>query len=707
LSNPQRRVVAPQPTPEPAAAAAERRPGGHVLARLLRGAPAAITDGAVVAFAAWTVLYHAAFLFRLRPVSTFLVWLVVCLVALGAVVVRNVRRRPAGDPGDLGLGAGRAPGRWRPWALGAGVAGVLAGFAAGIRRPGIPWAVAVAFGVIAAASAVVAVRRMRPARGADAPPAAGAWASAYALAASGGFALASLLLARNTPDDVFYVGKSVWVAQHNLVPLRDFLFTDNVAPPLSSQPPTASIEVFAGALARALGIHAASATWYVMLPVMAVVAVLCLWRLVHRWAPRRAVPAFTVALAFLALVAGSDAALGTFHLPRLYEGKGMFVSALVPLAWFYLTRWFDTRSRTSLALMVALSISAIGLTTTAAIILPILAGAAALGLVLVNRWRDAIVAFLALIVYPVGSVIVTRIVLGPVTSVIAEAQFFDAAGTYKRTLLTGVLGVICGVALWCGPLLVRRGAPALLTAGVTVTMTVLLFPGVLELLSSTSGLSAVLWRVPWILPLPALVGLICAVDPTRLRRPAATPAGGPTLGAVPKPARFARAAIGAALAAALIGAFAVFGTPMWSRDSFVTVHDRPTWKLLQPRQRNAFWMAGLDRPPGLLLAPATLMRTMPIVTSRVRVVMARDGYLVDYGWNSQFSVDRRNLAAFADGKPTVPVEEIRAEMNRLDVTTVCVYKGNKAAAEYAPTLGLVEFASHGGPAPMRCYRTAR
>jgi hypothetical protein len=144
---------------------------------------------------------------------------------------------------------------------------------------------------------------------------------------------------------------------------------------------------------------------------------------------------------------------------------------------------------------------------------------------------------------------------------------------------------------------------------------------------------------------------------------------------------------------------------MWSPRSFVTVHDRPTWKLLEPRQRNAFWMSGLDRPPGLLLAPSTLMRTMPIVTSRVRVVMARDGYLVDYGWNSPFSVDRRNLAAFADGKPTVPVEEIRAAMKRLDVTTVCVYKGNKAAAGYAPALGLVEFASRGAPAAMRCYRT--
>jgi hypothetical protein len=39
-------------------------------------------------------------------------------------------------------------------------------------------------------------------------------------------------------------------------------------------------------------------------------AALALWRLVHRWAPRRPVLAFTVAIGYLYLVAGSDAAPG-------------------------------------------------------------------------------------------------------------------------------------------------------------------------------------------------------------------------------------------------------------------------------------------------------------------------------------------------------------------------------------------------------------
>ncbi|WP_147437451.1 DUF6077 domain-containing protein [Micromonospora musae] len=661
------------------------------LGSLVSALPALLTDGAVYAFALWTVLYHAAFLFDLRPSVTFLVWLVGCVLVGGYVALRRWRRRTGAASSDERDGPAESPAATmdRRWLLPTIAAAVLAAVTAGLD--GVPWLVPAVAGVAAAVGAVLLTRRAwlaRPGVGSDAPTER-SWQSGYALVASGLVGIASLFIARNTPDDVFYVGKSVWVAERDIVPLRDFLFTEQVAAPLSSQPPIASIEVLAGALGRFLGIHAASATWYVLLPVLAVLAALSLWRLIQRWAPRRPVLAFTVALAFLAFVCGDDAALGTFHLPRLHEGKGMFVSAVVPLLWVYLTRWFDTRSRKDLAPIIAISIVATGLTSTSVMILPLLVGAAGLGMLLVGRWRDALVAGVAVMAYPIGAVIVTRIALGPMTSVIASAQFFDAEGTYRRTLLIGVLGVICGLGLWCGPFLVRRGTPALFAAGATAAMSVLLVPGVLEALSAGSGLAAVLWRVPWFVPLPALIGLLCTIDFAPLARVAAL-----------------RAVVGAALAAVLVGAFAVAGTPMWSVRSFVEVHERPTWKLPQQRQKIDFWIWNLDdRPPGLLLAPSTLMRTMPIVTSEVRVVMARNGYLVDYDMNSQFSQDRLKLAAFADGVDQIaPVSELAAAMDRLDVGTVCVYNGNRKARDLAPELGLVKFASRKAPGAVTCYR---
>ncbi|SCG63288.1 hypothetical protein GA0070609_3856 [Micromonospora echinaurantiaca] len=688
-------VAVVPPRSAAAATPAPAEPGR--LRSLIAAAPAVLTDAGVLAFALWTVLYHAAFLFSLAPSVTFTIWLAGCLVLAGVAVLRAVRRRPAASPVDPATAAapaattGEAAGYPRRWLVvvlaAATVAAVTAGLANTTAGDGMSWWVPASAGAVAAVGGMLLIRRMwlsSPVT-ASVAPAPTAFQSGYALVVSLLVAISSFFIARNTPDDVYYVGKSVWIAERDIIPMNDFLFTENVAPPMGSQPPIASIEVFAGALGRVFGIHGASATWYVLLPVLAVLAILALWRLVQRWAPRRPLLAFSVAVAFLYLVAGSDAALGTFHLPRLYEGKGMFVSAVIPLMWLYLTNWFDNRSRWGLLLIVALSVTATGLTTTAAIILPMLVGAAAFAMLLVGRWKDALLAGAAAVTYPVGSVVVSQLVLDMAAATGADDAFFDAEYTYRRTLMIGVVGVICGLALWCGPLLARRRTPALLAAGGTLTLSVLLIPGVLELLSDLSGISVVLWRVPWLLALPTLVGLLCTVD---------IPARMPAL----------RRVVGVGVAAAMVASFAVFATPMWSKESWVTVHDRPTWKLPQQRQGIAFWIKDLDRPDGLVLAPSVIMRTSLIVTSRVRVVLPRDFYLVEYDLNSDFAKDRLLLAKFADGTITPSEAEVAAAIDRLGVGTICVYNGNSYAREMAPRLGFEQFAERPAPGAVTCFR---
>ncbi|PZG16819.1 hypothetical protein C1I95_16760 [Micromonospora craterilacus] len=697
-----------------------------VLGRIRAGfaaIPAVLTDGAVLAFALWTLLYHAALPLGLAPSLTFRIWLVSgAVLALLALLIRLALPRwrgravpvpatdpptdadpeatpaegGAGSPAEDGAGspatdaAGRMPVAQRWWTVlvllvgtGAAITAGLAGTPAGA---GISWWVPASAGAVAAVGAVLLTWRTWRVTPATRPPAPAptAWQSAYALLIAGVAAVASLYLARSTPDDIYYVGRSTWVADRDIVPLNDFLFSENVLPAMASQPPIASIEVFAGALGRFLGISGVAATWYVLLPVLAVLAVLALWRVVQRWAPRRPVLAFTVAAAFLALVCGPDAALGTFHLPRLYQGKGMFVSAVVPLMWLYLTRWFDDRSKRGLVLIVALSITAIGLTTTAAIILPLLVGGAALMMLLVGRWKSALAAGVAALAYPVGAVVVTQLALGTsANEAAADVNFYDAAHTYRRTFEIGIVGVIGGLALWCGPLLARRRTPALFAAGGALTLSVLLVPGVLEWISSLTGISVVLWRVPWLLALPALIGLLCTVWlPTRLRT--------------------VRALVGLVLAGAMVASFAVYATPMWAERSGVEVHDEPTFKLRPQRQGIAEWIDGLDRPDGLVLAPATIMRTIPILTSQARVVLPRDFFLVEYDLNSQFSQDRLLLTRFADGGPAEgrPTrDEVAGALERLDVGTICVYNGNRFARRTAARLGYTEFAERPPPVP--------
>lgn len=142
-----------------------RAPAARVRA-LVAAAPVLLTDGAVVAFALWTVLYHLAFLFGLAPSTTFLIWIGGCLVALGGSLWWRRRGRASAAAGRVREAVeGAAPAYPRPLlalVLGAGtVAAVTAGLTTvddGVGE-GIPWWIPGGFGALAAAGAMFLVRR--------------------------------------------------------------------------------------------------------------------------------------------------------------------------------------------------------------------------------------------------------------------------------------------------------------------------------------------------------------------------------------------------------------------------------------------------------------------------------------------------------------------------------------------------------------------
>lgn len=651
-------------------------------------APVVLTDAAVVGFALWTLLYHLNLVLGLRPSVVFVAWVLTLPVAayVGWRVGRRRDRRLAGEVGTAGpapaspVETGRAA-SLRRYALPIG-AGIGAALFAALGSGSLSWWLAVILGSVAVISAWVSSRRST--ESGDPAPTGTTPAQAYVvMLAALAAAVFSTFIARVSLDDVFYVGKSVWVAERDQIPYRDFLFTEGVLPAGSANPPVPSFEVFIGALARVLHVHAASTTWYIVLPLLAVFAVLALWRLVQRWAPRRPLLVFGVALTYIVLVAGYPDALNTYHLPRLTQGKSVFVHALIPLAWVYLTDFLETRSRRALVLLGLLSVAAVGLTTTAVILLPLLAVAAVSMLVLTRRWRDAALCFAAASTYPLLVGVGARFASGGLDEAVATyIELRPLRTIYELTLWLGILGVIAGIAMWCGPVLLRRGVPRVLVAGAALTVTLLLVPGVAATAGGLTGLTAVLWRIPWIVPVPALVGMLAVLRP-------------PRWGVLNR-------VLAVVLPAVLVLVFAVYGSPMWTAN---VVQAEPSWRMPETRKDVAFWITRLDRPPGLVLAPTPVMRALPQVTTRVRVVMARDLYLTDYDMESQFSQDRLLLGRFADGTEAVPVSDVKAAMGRVGVSVVCVWKNNRAVADAAPALGFERFASRKSPGGMYCYRS--
>lgn len=691
-----------------AAGTSERGPAGETrTTRLMDG----IIDGAVLLFAAWTVVYHLGLLFR--PSTTVL--LVVWLGAAAAIAALYAARRGWWGGGPLWPEGSRPAAAPPPRLLAAVsvVAGVVAGTCAGLHSSGVPWWCAWTAGIVSAATAAfVLLRREKPGtadrdaededtgdRDAGAGEAGGAgagdgdgagtgepgadetrWGSPLALLTGAGFAIASLFIVNSDGDDAYFVSRSVATAATGEIPLKDVIFTPGTADEIAGEPPVSSIEVLAGAVARVLGVSAASFVWYVMLPAVTFLAIWALWRLIRTWAPRRAVLCFAVAAIYLLWSGTSTASFGSFHLLRMWQGKAVLLSMLIPLLFVYLTRWAERRSRGDLALLAAAGIATVGLTSSAAFIVPLVVAAAAGPLIAAGRVRTGLVACAAM-VYPIAAGLAVMLFYDD-TSVAGKVH--DAAASYGWVLLQATLGVIAGCALWLSPWTARRGVPALIVTGVAAGLTLLILPEVLETAADVSGAGQVLWRTMWVVPAPVLIGLLAAV-----RIPAVRPgplrvaaAGGPAV----------------VLAAALI----VGGTPVWSASNGSVVASRPAWKVSAEAVGTARDVVALAGPGGLVLMPPGVMRVVPLLTVRTHAVNANGHYLRMLPMPEQFIHDRTVLTAAVrrpyGPKPAGP--EVTAALRRTGVDVACASRRDEKG------LALLKGAGYGGAkrvGKLRCF----
>lgn len=657
-----------------------------------------LTEFAVLAFAWWTLIYDIGAVTHLST-SWLLAGWAAGLIAIAVGLVRLGRPGGAAAPVP-GLGWLSAATRWRrPLGYASLVLGVAAGLAVGLHRAGLPWAWTWILGgpaVLVTLTWLLLPDEEAPApagRPAEAVPRTPAPAgpaardgSLLALGTAVAAAIFSLFIVRPDADDEYFVSRAVWTAQHGRIPLKDVIFTNQAVKQIPAESPVSSIEVLIGALARLFGVPAASFTYYIALPVFTFVAVWAVWLLIRRWAPGRYVLCFAVAMVYLAWSGTSSASFGSFHLVRMWQGKAAFASLMVPLLYVYLTQWAEHRSRRNLLIVVAAGIAATGLTSSAALVVPLIVAAVAVPLLLARQIAGALGAVLAA-AYPVLAGLVVAVVY-PVHLPHAP---YAASTVWTWVMLSGVLGGLGGVALWTAPRLARRGAPALITCGVAGVVTVLMMPGVLTLIGRATGANAVLWRTMWVVPGPVIVGLLAAVPlPAAARLGFA--AGGSTR---PRPstARWIAAVPAVAVCAVVLAA----GVPVWSHQNVgATVRQHPSWKYDPLSLSLAGKALRADHHAGYLLSTVQVMAALPLLTSRVLAVDARSYYLELLPVSSQFINDRLLLTRLAGEQAPLPSESaVQAALTRVPVGYACVWSHNTAGMRLLEQAGFAP-ANHFG-----------
>ncbi|HSV40469.1 MAG TPA: DUF6077 domain-containing protein [Nocardioidaceae bacterium] len=480
-------------------------------------------------------------------------------------------------------------------------------------------------------------------------------------------------------DDPFYVNRSVWVAEHGNASTLDTMFSPELLPTAyNGGLPIGSFEAFIGVLAKMSGLSVGTLTWLVVTGVASAATVWAFYRLARSWAP--AMPLLVVVVAVGFLLMSGESRLGNFWIARMWQGKVIAVTILIPLVWVYVAQVLETRSRRPLVLLAVAGVAFVGLTSTAVILAPIMAGAIFLAALVFRSTRLGL-----------GAVLFG---LGPVLSGAAVLLFSDSeVGGEEPNLLSAsesfvrVLGpnptmvAIALVAIVLGAVLLRS-APSGVVLGVTSVVCLAIFvPGVLTLINNATGAGPILWRFLYCLPIPILVGLL-TLAPVELLRPWVSE----------RLATLTPYAVGAVVLAVV----AVVGAPLWNtvdHNGPVTLKDHPVWKVDLKALDDVEAVMATD-PEGVILMPTIQMRTLPMYTTQAFSVIPRVWYNDTLEQTPEQRADRYALMDLANGKrPFLTQERITAAFQSIDVSLACIGQTRTRQA-----VRMVEAAGYENPA---------
>lgn len=601
-----------------------------------------ISDLAVGCFAVWTVLYHVGLIFGVHTDPLLLVW----VISVPGVLYLLVRT--SGDSGESvaeHLHGARHRGRPRgivPLAVVLALASAAMVFSAkeALWWPG--WTCAGAAVALGLAGAV------RASRSATAVPGDGPrLAETLAVLLSGaGLAAFSVFIVRPDPDDVFYLNKTAWTADHGTIASRDTIFTDQQVSAIRGPGvPASSIETFQGAVAHVFHLTGGTATYILTPPVAVFLTIWAIWRLIRHWAPRRQFLCFAVAVLYLMWDALNPEGLGEFFIDRIAHGKSIFVSMMVPLVFLYLSRWARTGGRREAALLLTAGIAAVGLTSSATFLMPLLCAGAAAALLLLRRPRLALGCLLAC-VYPV---VVGLVVHFSYSSVDPNLASYTGEAALRYVFQPRWYGAVGWIATFAGFWLIRSVPARAVAIGASAALLVLAAPGVFAAMNDLTGAGAVVWRAMWLVPIPVLVGLLASVPlPREVRWLAPLPA------------------------AALIALILAAGVPPIAHQRLTSLADHPTWRFPIAWVKQAREVVAASHGNGPVLAPPAVSRAIAITTTRVHAVDPMGYYAVLTDESADRKQARLLLGGWIGGWQHPPTADVGAALAKLDVRTVCI-----------------------------------
>lgn len=329
------------------------------------------------------------------------------------------------------------------------------------------------------------------------------------------FALAAIVLSlsvtRSDLDDSFYVALAAFTSSHPQLPLiaSDPMFGELGFPLLFESYRFSSFEMLSAAIAYTFSIPAMDVYYIYLLPVWAVAAVVAIFLLTKELIPDHWLMAGVVTLLLILLLGETHRSPANFSFVRIFQGKAVFLSVVVPTIFYVTARFFSERGATNhLFLLACCQLSSVGMTNFGMVLGPL----AGFGAILSNLplffngdRRKLLYSFAVLLIpLPYLVYVFFQSQNSPLMELAIETPyqvFVSVFGEHQQYLV--------GTLLVTGPLFAkntltrwRLAVPPLLLFAIYLN------PWLSELISRYITSPPVYWRVVWSFP----VIVFCAVS---------------------------------------------------------------------------------------------------------------------------------------------------------------------------------------------------
>lgn len=341
------------------------------------------------------------------------------------------------------------------------------------------------------------------------------------------FAIVSIIIltytvSRSDLDDAFYVAVAAFTSARPEQPLlhTDPMFGEIGLPLLFPSYRFASFELLVGAIAYELSLPAMEIYYIVLLPVWVMITIIATMLLTKEFMPKYWLWSGLMMLLLTVLLGETHRGPGNLSFVRLFQGKIVFLSTMVPTVFYITARFFSRRgSQRDLLLLACCQISSIGLTNFGMLAGP-MAGFSALvsNIPLIFNGREPVKKFYAataILLIPLPYLIyvsrhATKSPLLNFNSESAVQVFQSVLGPHQQYLII--------LLLLAGPILAkdtitrwRLAVPPLLLFGIYLN------PWLAELISKHITTPPVYWRVVWSFPILIYSAIaFCMIFTTRL-----------------------------------------------------------------------------------------------------------------------------------------------------------------------------------------------